>query len=475
MQKRHKDINEVKNIHFIGIGGEGMSPIAKILLEKKFNVSGSDMRENLHTFRLKDKGAQIYFKHDETNIRSADVVVISTAIPEDNPELQAARAHKIPVLKRAQMLSWLMEQEEKKIAVAGTHGKTTTTSMISQIFSNCNLSPTFIIGGEINGINANCALGEGKYFIAEADESDGSFLELNPNIMVITNIEPEHLDYYRDLDHIFETFKQFVSKLPPDGYLVINYDHPNNKQFIESIDCNILTYGFDNFSDIRAENIEFFENNTSFDVIYKHKYLTRIELQIPGKHNVQNALAALLIGLEHGLPIEPMRQALYSFLGTKKRFQKIGEFNDITFIDDYAHHPTEIAATLSAARAGWPDRRIIVIFQPHRYTRTKLLAHEFSECFNNADTVIITNIYAASEKPIHGISGKIIYDLLEKNQHNDIHYISKKNEIPEFLLSFVKPNDMIITMGAGDIHNVSKETLTRLKQLELIEEEETDN
>lgn len=464
-------IDKTKQIHFIGIGGEGMSPIARVLVEKGFKVSGSDMRENINTIRLKDKGAKIYFKHHESNIRSADIIVTSTAIPQTNVEVIAAKENNIPIIRRAKMLSYIMDQEKHKIAVAGTHGKTTTSSMLAQIFLNCKTDPTFVIGGQISSINTNYQLGEGNYFLAEADESDGSLLDLNPTIALITNIEPEHLDYYRNLDHIFETFNSFAQKIPRDGFLVLNLDHPNNKKLMESIDCKVYTYGEDSFADLRVENIEFHENTSSFDVIYKHKYLTRIELRVPGMHNINNALGALLLGLTLELPIEPMRQALYSFTGTKKRFQPVGEVNDILLFDDYAHHPTEIEATLNAAKNGWPNKRTVAIFQPHRYTRTKLLADSFAKCFKEADEVIITNIFAASEQPIMGISGKTICDELKKAGNSNVIYINKKDEIPQYLANNLKSGDIVITMGAGDIHKISKETLTRLKHQELTNKE----
>lgn len=466
-----KVLSKYKNIHFIGIGGEGMCPIAKVMLKKSFRISGSDMKENINTIRLKDMGATVYYKHNKDNIRTKDVVITSTAIPEENIELQAAINNGIPVLRRAEALSWLMDSEQTKIAVAGTHGKTTTSSMIAQIFKTCKANPTFVIGGEISGMNTNCALGNGEFFIAEADESDGSLLMLNPNNILITNIEAEHLDYYRDIEHIKETFYEFIKKLPKDGKLFLNLDNEINKELMQKADCNIHTYGFDNYADIRAENISQNQNITTFDVIYKHKKFTQIELQVPGAHNVSNALGAMLVALEHNLPIEPIKEALFSFTGSKKRFQLIGEENGIIIYDDYAHHPTEIKATLNAAKEGWPEKRKIVVFQPHRFSRTKHLLDEFATCFKDADIVIVTNIYKASETPLPGISGEVIANNIKDKE---VYYINKKDEIPQFLMNILKTDDMVLTMGAGDIHKISKETIARLKHSELIIEDKND-
>jgi UDP-N-acetylmuramate--alanine ligase len=463
-----EDIGGLKHLHFVGIGGVGMSPIATIFLEKGFNVSGSDVKENINTFKLKDKGAKISFKHDASNIRGAiDLIVISTAISENNVELIAAKEKNIPIMKRAQLLAWLMSQEKHRIAVAGTHGKTTTSSMASLLFLNCKKNPTFLIGGEINTISSSCDLGKGEYFIAEADESDGSLLELSPNIEIITNIDVEHMDFYSNLEHIIETFEAFTKKIPKDGFLIMNTDQENTRTLLEKVKCRVVTYGLSEFSDVRADNVEYYKNNSSFDVIYKHKHITRIELQVPGEHNVNNALAALSLGLELDLPIEPMRQALYAFTGTKKRFQLVDELNNISLYDDYAHHPTEIEATISATKNGWPDRRVIVIFQPHRYSRTKCLADTFKTCFDKADMVIITSIFAASEDPIPGVTGELVVNSIIETGFKKVHYIERKDEIPIFLTSKLKKDDIVITMGAGDIHRVTKEISTRLKNQKL--------
>ena len=454
-----------KSIHLIGVGGCGMSAIAKILHQMEYKVSGSDVKESANTIRLKDLGVKLFFEHEASNVRGADLVVYSSAIAKDNVELVAARERDIPIIQRAEMLAWIMEQSKISIAVAGTHGKTTTTSMLALIFEKSGLNPTYLVGGEANDVEGNARLGNGRYVVAEADESDGSFLKLHPKLSVITNIEEDHLDHYGSLGKIMEAFIAYAETIASDGLIVINNDHPNCRVFMQAVSGKrrILTYGLNQEADLRAANIEFEENVCRFDVIGKGKEYGRMQLSIPGVQNVINALGALLVGLELGEDFGTMSRILQTFVGARRRFQLLGSENGIMVYDDYAHHPTEIEYTLRAAKGGWPAKRIIVVFQPHRYTRTHFLKEEFAKCFSNADLVIAADIYSAGEDPIPGVSGEIMAREIQKH-HPKVEYIPRKEKIAEFLVKEARSNDMIITVGAGDIYTVGKEFLGRIRQ-----------
>ncbi len=461
------DFDKAKIIHFVGIGGCGMSAIAKILSEMGRTVQGSDAKESPNTMRLKDLGVKVFIGHDKSHVRGADIVVYSSAIHKENAELKAAKAAKTPIVARADALSYILDHFPEKITVAGTHGKTTTTSMISTMLAKGNLNPTYIIGAEADTIDGNAKLGSGKFVVAEADESDGSFLKFHPTISIVTNIEPDHMEYYKTVGRLLETFNDFIKLLPESGCLIINSDNENNKKLIGKLPegLKFITYGFGPDADIRAGEIRAEENSTHFEVFHKDKLLGDMMLSVPGKQNVENSLAAIAVGIEAGLSFGAIRDGLRYFRGVKRRFQHIGTQKDIMVVDDYAHHPTELMATLSAARAGWgKERRIICVFQPHRYTRTMFLHKEFGQAFGNADIVIITDIYSAGEEPIEGITAKLIYEEIKSNPGVDVHYIPKKEKITDYLLKIAKPNDIVITAGAGDIHTVGKEFLTRLKE-----------
>lgn len=445
-----------------------MSGIAKVLLEMGYSVSGSDIKESRNTLNLRKQGATIKIGHNPQNLESADVVVVSSAIKGDNPEVKFSQKKGIPILKRAEMLSELGEGKVC-IAVAGTHGKTTTTSLISFIFEKNDLNPTFLIGGELNDIGSNAKYGKGDFFIVEADESDGSLLYLKPDIIVVTNIEEDHLDYFKSLDGIEATFLKFIELLPHDGHLVINMDHPINKKFIEKIKTKsslsklrITTYGFEDTNDYSAKNLELNSFNSSFDVLIKGKKAGNVSLKVPGCHNVSNSLAAIAVGDLAGIKFLKAARALKNFSGVKRRFQLVGICSDVTIVDDYAHHPSEVKATLDAAKDGdWG--RVICVFQPHRYSRTRSLADEFGTSFEQADMVIITDVYGAGEVPEPGINGKLILDsLLEYNPHVDAVYLPRKVDINDFLSSFTERGDLILTMGAGDIHSVGEDFLSFL-------------
>mgnify|MGYP000329919135 CR=1 FL=1 len=441
-----------KRIHFIGIGGAGMSGIAKIFLSLGYEVSGSDLKESEALKRLRNTGATVHIGHKASNISGADIVVLSSAIPTNNPEyIEAIKSH-IPVVHRADMLGQLM-LPKKGIAVSGAHGKTTTTSMIAHILEKNGLDPTIIIGGEVNDIGGNANLGKGEFLVAEADESDGSFLKLKPYIAVITNIEDDHLDYYKNMDNMREAFKQFIENLKPSGFAVLGTDNENVRAITKSIKNEFVTYGIHYSADYMPKNIIMEGLETHFDLYFKGELLRSFELNVPGLHNVYNATAAIAVTNKIGIDIDGIFNALKSFHGVQRRFQIISKASDVTIIDDYAHHPTEIKATLETARA-CSKAKIYAIFQPHRYTRTKILADEFGEAFSCADEVIVTKIYSAGEKPIPGVTSQLIYDAVKKNGNN-VTYIENQENIPDYLLKKLKPGDFAITIGAGDINKTA--------------------
>lgn len=460
----HKiDIDRCKKIFLIGIGGCGVSAIGKILHQMGFIVSGSDLKESSNTIRLKDLGIKVFIEHNSSNLRDVDLIVYSSAVQKSNVELQEAYSRGIPVVKRAEMLSWIMDRFDKRIAVAGTHGKTTTTSMISRILYEGKLDPTYLIGGETDYVDGNARLGKGNYAVAEADESDGSFLELNPNIIVLTNVEHDHMEYFGTEENLHGTFLEFANKLKDDGLLVINIDDPVCIKIAEKSVGRKITYGIHNDNaDFIANKFYFDQNKTNFTVNCKGKGMGEMMLSVPGEQNISNALAAVAVGLEAGISFSSIASIMNSFTGAKRRFQIIGEHQGITVVDDYAHHPTEVKATLHAAKLGWgKDHRIIAVFQPHRYTRTINLYAQFGEAFSDADLVVLTDIYSAGEAPIKNVDGRLIASEVEK--HRDAVYVQKKERIPDILLKNLKKNDIVITMGAGDIYTVGREILSRLK------------
>jgi len=464
------DIPQEKKVHFVGIGGAGMSAIAKIMLKQGYRVSGSDAKESSNTIWLKELGAQVFIGHDLSNVRGADVLVVSTAIRPKNPEVLEAKATGITIYKRAEVLGWLMSQAKTSIAFAGTHGKTTTSSMAALLFSKAGLKPTFLVGSELLALGTNAEKGNGQFSLAEADESDGSILFLDPEILVITNIESDHLEHFGTFDKIVELFIECVKKLPQDrGVLITQGDQWGAKGLLEtlraegSLPKKVITYGLEEGMDLRPANIRFKELGSRFTVFFKDKQLGEIELSVPGMHNVLNSLAVIACGLEAGLTFPQISMNIKSFTGTKRRFNLVGEVHDVKVFDDYGHHPTEISATLAAVRAGFQDRRIICIFQPHRFSRTMFLAHEFAECFKDADEVILTDVYAAHEDPLPGVSTLSISSLMKDKPPV---YIPKKEEISPYVVENARSGDIIITMGAGDIYTITKEIVNRLKQKE---------
>ncbi|SMB96426.1 UDP-N-acetylmuramate--L-alanine ligase [Desulfonispora thiosulfatigenes DSM 11270] len=449
----------MKNIHFVGIGGVGMSGIADILVTLGYKVSGSDLNISNGTKRLEEKGVKVIKGHKSSNIdESIDTVVTSTAINRENPEVKRAQELNIPIIKRAEMLAQLMKRQ-KAICIAGAHGKTTTTSMIASVLEINNFDPSIVVGGELNVINSNAKLGKGDYLVAEADESDGSFLNLFPWSNIITNIEDDHLDFYGTLENMIDSFTKYIALGSPDGYTILCADDPLVSQMAINAPGKVVTYGLNEKANITARNINFQGTITRCDVYYNEELLGNLELSIPGKHNLSNALATIAICRELNLSFSQISTGLKQFTGVKRRFQLIGKVNDILVYDDYAHHPTEVKACLQAARS-MHEGRIIAVFQPHRYSRTRLLAKEFAQSYGDADKLILSDIYAASEEPLVGISSNLIMENLPKG--SEAIYIEKNEDIVEHLRYIAKPGDLIITMGAGDIWKVGKDIISKL-------------
>ena len=434
-----------------------MSGIAEVLLNLGYKITGSDMKASDITRRLEGLGAKIFISHRPENINGSDVVVYSSAVKKDNPEIISARGKLIPVIPRAEMLAELMRMKYG-IAIAGTHGKTTTTSMIATILGSHGMDPTVVIGGKLNSIGANARLGKGEFLVAEADESDGSFLKLSPTIAVVTNIDREHMDHYRDMDEVRGAYLAFINKIPFYGCAVLCMDHPNIQSLIPKVTRRHTTYGLTAQADFSARDIEIKGLKTSFDVWQRGRKLGRVSVKIPGEHNVYNSLAAIIVAMELDMGFEEARDSLSNFSGVERRFQVKGEHNGVTFIDDYGHHPAEIKATLKAAKAGW-DNRVVAVFQPHRYSRTKDLFQEFLSAFNDADTLVLTDIYPAGEEKIEGVSSEALYNSIKAHGHRDVVYIPDKKDIPDCLNKITRPGDIVITLGAGNIWQVYEETI----------------
>lgn len=437
----------------VGIGGIGMSGMAEILLLRGFKVSGSDGALSETTERLEKLGATIYQGHKAENIEGADVVVYTSAVKaEDNVETAAALEKKIPVIKRSEMLSELMRMKYG-IAIAGTHGKTTTTTMTGLVVQSGEFDPTIIVGGRVHSFDkTNAVVGTGDIFIVEADEYDRTFLKLSPSITVITNIDIEHLDIYRDEDDIKDAFVEFANKIPFYGAAIVCLDDPNVRSVIPRIKKRILTYGLTPQAVLRATKIDSSAMKSEFTVVYGETVLGQVTLNAPGEHNVRNALAAIGVGLELGMPFEKIKAGIARFSGVFRRFQVKHDSVDLMVVDDYAHHPTEVKATLQAARKGWPDRRVIAVFQPHLYSRTQQLHEEFGMSFFDADVLVVTDVYPSREKPIEGVDGNLIAKDASSFGHKTVHYVANKNELPEKLSQLVQPGDIVITMGAGDVY-----------------------
>lgn len=459
---RFSDMLNLKKFHFVGIGGAGMSTLAKILIEKGYEISGSDCAESANVEMLKNLGAKIFVGHDTKNISSEiDAIVYSSAIPPENPELVKAAELKIPKLHRSDINAMLVNSQ-KGIAVAGSHGKTTTTSMIGYVLKHSGADPTVIIGGESLDLGTGAILGKSEYVVSEADESDGSFVKLKPTIAVVTNVEDDHLDHYGTVEKIRAAFKIFLENLTEDGVAVLCFDSEPLREIAATLKRKVVSYAIDNDADFMAKNIYTGVDGVSFDVFQGEKLLGRIKLAVHGHHNVLNALGTLATALEVGISFNKISNALSGFHGAKRRFQAKAKIRNIWIVDDYGHHPTEIATTLKAAHELNP-RRVVCVFQPHRYTRTKLLLKEFATAFTAADLLVLTDIYSAGEEKIAGISGEsILEEVLATNK--EVSYIPEREKIVDYLIDNVTAGDLVITMGAGDIYKTGEELIEKLNQ-----------
>ncbi len=446
------------HIHFVGIGGIGMSGIAGLLIHLGYKVSGSDLNHSPITRRLEKNGAVIFQGHKKGQVKGANVVVTSTAITRDNPEVVRAKELSIPIIPRAEMLAELM-RIKYSIAVSGAHGKTSTTSMISQILNTAGLDPTVIIGGLLKGLDTNALHGKGEYIVAEADESDGSFLKYAPAIAVVTNIDLEHLDFYRDIDDIKDKFVQFINSVPFYGLAILCLDSEHIQDILPRVKARYTTFGMTAQSDLRARQISFMGNKSFFKVFQHEKLLGEINLNIAGKHNISNALASIAVALELNISFKIIKKALEQIEGVQRRLEVKGEKKGIIVIDDYGHHPTEIMATLTAIRESHMGKRLIVVFQPHRYTRTQGLFHEFTRSFYQSDILIVLPIYAASEKEIKGVDAQSLCEGIKKHGHKEVFYAPDFNKVLSMITRKVKKGDVVLTLGAGDIYTLGEKLL----------------
>lgn len=463
-KKPHK-MRAVEHIYFVGIGGAGMGGIAEVMLNLGYQVSGSDQSQNKMTERLTNMGALVYIGHNKDNLKKVDVLVVSSAIDATNPEIVAAHALRIPVIRRAQMLAELM-RFRYGIAIAGTHGKTTTTSLIATIFSEARLDPTFVIGGLLNSAGANAKLGESKYLIAEADESDASFLHLQPTVSVITNIEPDHLEAYDgDFEKMKTAYVEFLHNLPFYGLAILYGDDPVINELVSRVERKHFTYGVSDHNDYVATNIKYQLNQSQFTVKRRNTSTIDIKLNATGIHNVLNATAAIAVACEEGIDDDVILNALSHFQGIGRRFQILGDYlldqnnkdSKVTLVDDYGHHPTEVNMTIAAARSNWPDRRLVMVYQPHRYTRTRDLYEEFVEVLSKVDVLLMLDIYAASEEPIQGVSSKTLCRSIRQRAKVDPIYVGENHNLYSVLDDVLVEEDIVFLQGAGNVGNIAQE------------------
>jgi len=446
------------HIHFVGIGGIGMSGIAELLLNLGYKVSGSDVKSSDITDRLKELGGAIFKGHAAENIKGADVVVVSSAIDPDNPEIQAAGQSSTPVIPRAEMLAELMRLKYS-IAIAGAHGKTSTTSIVAAVLAEGGLDPTVVIGGKLKSIGSNAVLGEGDFIVAEADESDGSFLKFSPTIAVVTNIDKEHLDFYADLDAIKTAFLSFLDRIPFYGLAVLCLDNEPIQELIPRMKKRYTTYGMSSQADFQIRDVEFGQQKSRFNVYHRGRKMGMIDLNLPGIHNVYNATASIAVGVELNIAFDQIKRALETVEGVQRRLEIKGESNGVTVIDDYGHHPTEIKVTLKTIEENWPNRRKVVVFQPHRYSRTRALFDEFSRAFYQSDVLVVLPIYAASEKKIEGVTSQNLCEEIKAHGHKEVIHTDGFKAALSHLKQTLQPGDVLLTLGAGDVWKVGMEVL----------------
>lgn len=451
-----KRMRRIHSVHFVGIGGSGMSGIAEVMLSLGYAVQGSDLKRNKQTKRLENQGATVFIGHASDNIRDADAVVVSSAVDETNPEVAAAREQLMPVVSRAEMLAELM-RFRYSVAVAGTHGKTTTTSLVASVLAEGGLDPTFVIGGRLKSADANARLGQGDYLVAEADESDASFVHLKPMLAVVTNIDADHMSTYDgDIEKLKSSFIEFLHNLPFYGLAVVCGDDAGVNDVLGDIGRSVITYGTNEEVDVRATNIVFTAATSDFDVIRKNNdSALHVKLQLPGMHNVRNSLAAIAVADELQIGDDAVVKALEDFEGIDRRFQRMGDIKTVAgtvmLVDDYGHHPTEIAATLSAAKSGWPDKRIILVFQPHRFSRTRDLMDDFATVLSDADVLVLLDVYAAGEEPIAGADGRAMARAVRTRGSVEPVFVESLDDLQPVLLDLIEDGDLVLTMGAGDI------------------------
>ncbi|WP_297963281.1 UDP-N-acetylmuramate--L-alanine ligase [uncultured Anaerovibrio sp.] len=452
----------IKKVHFVGIGGAGMSALAKILVEKGYSVSGSDVKESVMTGILKDLGAKIYIGQRAENVKDTEAIVVSSAIREENPEVVEAKRLGLKRLHRSDVNAFLINNS-KGIAVAGAHGKTTTTSMLGVALDYEGVSPSIIIGGEVDYLGSNAKLGKSDYLVSEADESDGTFLKYYPYIGVVTNVENDHMDHYGTMENIIKAFTQFLNQIREDGWGVVCFDNEHIRNIVKQVNRRIVSYAIDHEADYMAANIQADASGTSFDVMHRGENLGTVKLNIPGRHNVLNAMACVVTGITLGQSVTQMAEGLTMFNGAKRRFQTKGKVNGVWVVDDYAHHPTEIATTLKAARQTQP-KRLVCAFQPHRYSRTQLLQKDYGSCFAEADLLVLTDVYSAGEDPIPGVDGELLVKEVAEQTGQKTIYIKDKGEIAAYLKSIAQAGDLIMTMGAGDIVKCGEELVDLLNK-----------
>ncbi len=451
-----------QQIHFVGVGGAGMSGIAEILLNLGYRVTGSELKRNDAVERLERLGAKVAVGHEAANVEGAHVVVYSSAVSRDNIEVQVARQRGIPVIPRAEMLAELMRLKYG-IAVAGTHGKTTTTSMIGAVLAEARLDPTIVVGGRVSSFDSNARLGQGEYLVAEADESDGSFLKLTPTIAVVTTIDAEHLDHYGSLERIREAFATFVSKVPFYGSAVLCLDQPNIQMLMPQVSKRIITYGLESGADLVARRLRLSGMTSRFEVFHRGGALGECTLSVPGSHNVANALAAIGVGLDLEIPFATIQRGLAGFAGVQRRFEILGQVGRVTVVDDYGHHPTEIRATLAAAR-GLHSGRLVVVFQPHRYTRTRDLFEAFADAFHDADRLIVTGIYGAGEEKIPGVESAALVEAIRARGHRGVELVADLEQVSETLVPELRTGDLVITLGAGSVTRLGPKLIRALEE-----------